>query len=232
MTTTKRAADLAACGRSRGDARDHVRLTVGQQAALARLGCALERPGSLAVLCGPAGSGTTAVLGHLESIAARSCRVARISLRDRQDVAADDATGLVIADDAHEAVGDALGRLVRATRAHAPEARLVLAGRGRLFTLLARDVGIEAQVTLRAILRPFSAAESAALLAATCTATGVPDDALAEVAETIHEIAGGLPAAVVRMAHVALLVRSSSPTRRIAADDIESLHRRVALEAA
>lgn len=212
--------------------RGPVTLTAGQEAALARLGFALERPGSVAVLCGPAGTGTTGVLDRLEACASRSCRVMRTSLRDWHDGAPVHPADLLIADDAHAATADTLGRFVRLVRTRDPATRLVLAGRGRLFTLLSRDVGLESLVTLRAILHPFSPEQTAAVLSTTCAAAGVPPDALAECADTIHEIAGGIPATIVALARVALVIRSSDPARRLVGEDIELLHRRVSLDAA
>lgn len=212
--------------------RGPMRLTVGQEVALARLGCALERPGSVAVLCGPAGTGTTGVLDRLEAFASRSCRVARTSLRDWHDRVPVHPADLLIADDAHVTTAETLGHFVRLVHARDPATRLVLAGRGRLFTLLSRDVGLESLVTLRAILRPFSPAETSAMLATTCVAAGAPDDALADVSETIHEIAGGIPATIVALARIALVIRSSHPGRRLVGEDVELLHRRVSLDAA
>lgn len=207
------------------------RLTAGQQAALARLGCALERPGSLAVVCGPAGTGVTLLLRHLEAATSRSRTVACRAFSAWESIDPARWPDIVIADDAHDAGDGAIGRLITRVRARHPGAGVVLAGRGRVFTLLARDLAVESQVGLRAVLHPFTAAETAALLAGACLPPGVSSDALAPVARTIHEIAGGVPAVALRLAGMAVLVAASrggplEPT------DVEALHRRVSLTAA
>lgn len=206
------------------------RLTDGQQAALARLGCVLERPGSLAVICGPAGTGVTMLLRQLEAAVAGTRSVACRTLIEWESVDPARWPDIVIADDVHEAADGAIGRLLARVRAGHPGAGVVLAGRGRVFTLLARDLAVESQVSLRAVLHPFTAAETAALLAAAAP-VGVPADALDPVALTIHEIAGGVPAAALRLAELALLV-ASSRGGPLEPADVEVIHRRVSLTAA
>lgn len=207
------------------------RLTDGQRAALARLGCVLEQAGSLAVVCGPAGTGVTMLLRHLEAAASRTRSVARRALVDWASLDPARWPDVVIVDDAHDAADGAIGRLLARVRARHSGAAVVLAGRGRVFTLLARDLAVESQVSLRAVLHPFSAAETAALLAAAGTPAGVPPDALEPVARTIHEIAGGVPVAALRLAELALLVAASRGGPLDPAD-IEMLHRRASLTAA
>lgn len=214
-------------------------LTAGQEAALARLGCALEQPGSLAVLAGPAGVGTTTVLRHLEA-AVSNGGVGRLTVewRSWRSQVAGNVAGhpgqpdIVIADDAHAAVDGSIGCIVEQCRAANPDTRVILAGRGRLLTLLGRDRGMEARVMLRAVLHAFSGSETAALLAAACERADVSRDALDDVAGTIHEIAGGIPGAILRLAEAALMMRASLPELSLATADIEALHRRLALNAA
>jgi len=209
-------------------------LTSAQAAALARLATALERPGSLAVCAGPAGTGTSTVLAQLAAAASRSGLT--VDERPGFDIdppaAPPAGADLVILDDAHDAADGALSRIVAEIRRRNAAARIVLAGRGRLFTLLARDPALESRVMLRAILRPFTAGESARLVSAVCGRGNEPPDALAGVAATIHEIAGGLPAGVIRLAEWSLLVLGSRPEQPLVAADIEALHRRLALSAA
>jgi type II secretory pathway predicted ATPase ExeA len=207
------------------------RLTDGQRAALARLGCVLERPGSLAVVCGPAGTGVTMLLRQLEAAVTTTRTVACRTLVEWESVDPARWPDVVIADDVHEAADGAIGRLLARVRAGHSGAGVVLAGRGRVFTLLARDRAVESQVSLRAVLHPFTAAETAALLAAAAAPVGVPAEVLDPVALTIHEIAGGVPAAALRLAEMALLV-ASSRGGPLEPADVEVIHRRVSLTAA
>jgi type II secretory pathway predicted ATPase ExeA len=206
-------------------------LTDGQRAAVARLGCVLERPGSLAVVCGPTGTGVTTLLRHVEAAVSRTRTVACRPLVEWESIDPVRWPDVVIADDVHDAADGAISRLLARVRAGHAGAGVVLAGRGRVFTLLARDQAAESQVSLRAVLHPFTAAETAALLASAAPRAGVSPAALDPVALTIHEIAGGVPAAALRLAEMALLVASSSggPLRPA---DVEALHRRVSLTAA
>lgn len=214
-----------------GIAPETAALTDGQQAALARLGCVLDRPGSLAVVCGPAGTGVTTLLGHLETAASRTRTVERRAFAAWESVDPAGWPDLVIADDVHEAADGAIGRVLARGRSRHPGACVVLGGRGRVFTLLARDLAVESQVSLRAVVHPFSAAETTALLAVACHRSAVPAEALEPVAHTIHEIAGGLPAMALRLAEMALLV-ATSRGGPLEPDDVEALHRRVSLNAA
>jgi hypothetical protein len=142
---------------------------------------------------------------------------------------------VVLADDAHEADASALVRLLDACRARRPEASLVLAGEGRLLSLVSRDPRLVRAVGLRAVLRPFTEDETRTVLEATLFAGGsgcMGADDRAAVARTIHEIAGGIPAAVSRLAEFAALVADARPDGAIEPRDVETIHRRLSLEAA
>lgn len=206
-------------------------LVESREAAAARLAYAVQRPGGLAVLCGPPGTGVSTVLELLATApAGASCQPAVRPLRDWNDDA-DDALlpGVVLADDAHACDGMMIRRLVDRCRRHA--ASLVLAGHGRLLSLIARDANLERAVLLRAVLRPFSLAETRRVLEATLARPDTPplaDDA----ARAIHELAAGIPATVVRLAELAGVIVASRPDGSLSARDIEAIHRRLCLRAA
>lgn len=206
------------------------RLTDAQVAAVAKLACGCGQPGGLSLLCGPRGAGTSTVLRELA--AAITGRTA--DLRTAADWTAGVALpDVVLVDDAHEADAAALARLLRRCRERRPAASLVLAGEGRLFTLVARDALLEQAVRLRVAVPAFTAAESRRLFeAAVAAAAGGPVAVADEAARTAHEIAGGSPAAVIRMAELAGVVAASRPERAVAADDVEAIHARLSTAAA
>jgi len=209
-------------------------LVDSRRAALARLAYAVERPGGVALLCGPSGTGKTTVLDGLAATAGG--RAARKPLAAWLDGPAGQALPeVVLADDAHEADVAALVRLLDGVRTRRPEASLVLAGEGRLLSLVSRDPRLVRAVGLRAVLRPFTELETRAVLDSTLFA-GSPGrmspDARAAVARTIHEIAAGIPAAVTRLAEFATLVADARPDSLLEPNDIETIHRRLSLHAA
>lgn len=208
-------------------------LADSRRAAIAKLAYAVERPGGVAVLCGPPGTGKTAVLDGLA--AAAGPRAERRPLTGWLGGATSDLPEVVLADDAHEADVATLVRILEACRGRRPEASLVLAGEGRLLSLVSRDPRLVRAVGLRAVLRPFTGAETRAALDATLFAGAaghMAPDARDSVARTIHEIAAGIPAAVARLAEFAALVADARPDGAIDPADIESLHRRLSLQAA
>lgn len=207
------------------------RLTEPQVAAVAKLACGCEQAGGVALLCGPGGVGKTAVL---EALAAGLAGGRTADIRPATAwTAADDLPDVVLADDAHEADAAALARLVRRCRERRPAASLVLAGEGRLFTLLARDARLEQAVRLRVAVRPCTAAESRRLMEAAVGANaGVPLVVTDEAARTAHEIAGGAAAAVIRLAELAAVLAASRPERHLRAADVEAVHERLAPAAA
>lgn len=202
-------------------------LTDSRRAALARLAYAVERSGGVALLCGPAGTGKTAVLDHLAAESTR--RAERRPLTAWLDTTAD-LPEIVLADDAHAADVAALLGLLEAVRSRRPEASLVLAGEGRLLSLVSRDPRLVRAAGLRAVLPPFTAEETRRVLDATLFAAGPPrqaSEARDAVARAIHEIAAGIPAAVVRLAEFAALVAEARPDGVIEAADIEAIHLRL-----
>lgn len=206
------------------------RLTELQGAALAKVACGIEAGAGVAVLCGPAGVGKTTVLEHLAS----DPRVApdELPIRDVAAWLADtgDLPPIVLADDAHLASDHDLAQLLARAKSRRPAAAVVLAGQGRLLTLVSRDRRIEQAVRIRAALLPGSLAHTSALVAAIEPAGGPGFDEAALVA--IHEIAGGVPGDVVRLAELAGLVAPELAHGLITADDIEAVHRRLTPQAA
>lgn len=212
-----------------------VSLTLGQQAAVARLAYALEKPTAVAVLCGPAGVGKSLVLGRVAAARPLHGRpLHRVAWRDGLPATlaggSHDAAILLV-DEAHEAVADDLATLVESWRRLAPAGGIVLAGEGRLLTLVAREPRLEQAVMLRATLGPFTLEESTPVVAARLSPTGTPAERAAMV-RTIHELAAGIPARVVGLAELAQTVAAATPSRRLSPDDVEALHRRLSLQAA
>jgi len=210
-------------------------LVDSRRAALAKLAYAVERPGGVALLCGPSGTGKTAVLDGLS--AAVGPRAVRRSLASwaADGVRAADLPEVVLADDAHEADVATILAVLDACRSRRPEASLVLAGEGRLLSLVSRDPRLVRAVGLRAVLRPFAETETRAVLDASLFATDagrMSADDRGAVARTIHEIAAGVPAVVVRLAEFAALVAEARPDGIIAPADIEAIHGRLSLHAA
>ena len=118
-------------------------LTEPQLAALAKVACGIETGAAVALLCGPAGVGKTTVLEQLAS----DPRLAPDDLPIR-DVAAwlstpGDLPAVLLADDAHLASEHDLAQLLARAKSRRPAAAVILAGQGRLLTLVARDRRIE-----------------------------------------------------------------------------------------
>lgn len=212
-----------------------VSLTVAQQAAVARLAYAIESPATVALLCGPRGVGKTLVLEETAAAMARGNRPClRCSARAGVPEVATDpgrADGILLVDDAHLVTAGELAAIVDTWRQRAPTGGLVLAGEGRLLTLVARDECIERTVMLRAVLRPFTLAESRAAVAALVEMAGTQDEHDA-ISRVIHEIAAGIPAQVVRLAELVRTVSASVPMGRLTPGDVETLHRRLSVQAA
>lgn len=211
-----------------------VALSTAQQAAVAKLAYAVETADSLAVLCGAAGTGKSLVLEALaRSPALRGRRVRHDRFPESRGlpVAGANAADVVLVDDAHLAEDGELARCVDAWRAAAPAAAVVLAGQGRLLTLLSRDARLASGVRMRVTVPPFSLAETRLLVAARAGAGGLPGDDQ-HVATTIHDIAGGIPARIVQMADLARVVAESKGGQPLTVDDIETIHRRLAINAA
>ena len=207
------------------------RLMEPQLAAVAKLACGIGRPGSLALLCGPRGVGKTTVLGHLATAVATARSVDLFPAARWLDLPT--LPDVVLADDAHDLDEAAIARLVRRCHDRPQPARLVLAGEGRLLTLVARDSRVEQGVRMRVSLPACTAAESRRLLeTAVATAAGRPVAVAETAARTAHELAGGMPAAVLRLAELAGVLAASRPDAALSADDLEAVHGRLSLAAA
>ncbi|MBM4010062.1 MAG: hypothetical protein FJ286_01590 [Planctomycetes bacterium] len=198
-------------------------LTPAQQAAAAKVACGASRAGTITLLCGPRGVGKSLVL---EAVAAGLARGGRSTAIGRPTAGTDPAgdrsprADVVLVDDAHLAAGPVLADLLDRCRCGSA---VVLAGQGRLLTLVARDSRIEEAVALRAVIRPCTAAESAAIIRRTARSARFDDPATA----TIHEIAAAIPAAIRRLVELADVVAESRAGRQITAADVEAIHRRL-----
>lgn len=209
-------------------------LSTAQQAAVAKLAYALETAGAIAVLCGPAGVGKSLVLDALARCPTLRGRAVHVISPATGRELADGAVGaadVALIDDAHLLAADAISLLVAACRQAGPRGGIVLAGEGRLLTLLARDQGLERLVRLRVALPPFTRDETRLLVATRTGAAALPGDGAA-VTTTIHEIAGGIPARIVQLADVARLVAESKTGHGLTRHDIEAIHERLAINAA
>ncbi len=237
MTTPDRR-ELARCGVRASSAE---RTAGGQQAALARLLHAVGQAGGLAVLCGPGGAGVSTVLGRLAAeVDASGGTVVRLSATEFDRGAAPlpairagaavASVVTILLDDAHRAADGQLGVFVRRVRDELPAASMVLAGQGRLLTLLAREGDLGGRAPLRATVRPWSAAETEAVVTASLEAAGVAYEAL--VPATIHEIAAGIPRGIFQLLETALLVTAVQPARQLQAGDLEQMHESLSLAAA
>ncbi|MFM7207707.1 MAG: hypothetical protein ACKO4T_13680 [Planctomycetaceae bacterium] len=204
--------------------------TPSQQAAIAKVAAAIARAGGVALLCGPQGVGTSTVLSILA--AGERNRGRSVECRDLAGWLtgspwAGDLPDIVLADGAHRAADGDLARLLASCRHRASPACLVLAGEGRLLTLVARDSAVEGAVHLRASLRPLGPDESRMIVGPRLAAAGVDPASAERVAATIHEIGGGIPAAMLRLADLAAVVASSRHDRVIEPGDVEMIHRRL-----
>lgn len=198
-------------------------LTPSQQAAVAKVACGCSHSGGVAVLCGPRGVGKSLVLAAVAAGIARGGRTtSTLGCTESLDAirGGGERPDVVLVDDAHLADGPSLVTLLDRCR---HDSAVVLAGQGRLLTLIARDSRIEEAVTLRAVLHACTAEESAAIIAR--TAAGARFDAAATRA--IHEIAAGIPAAIRRLVQLAGVVAATREGSLVTAVDVESIHRRL-----
>jgi len=229
-----------------------------QQAAAARLLYAVRQQQGVAVLCGPGGTGVSTVLDHvaneLESAGLSTIRVSgrnlvvdqladlrsvrtnqsadrAMSFAGLREGKAGAAAPVLLVDDGHGCEASQLAEFVATIQASLPSAAIVLAGRGRLLTLLAREQELQEQVLLRAVLPPWALPETAAFVRERFAAARVPvsDDALLT---TMHEIAAGIPQAIVRLVETAVLIAKAHPAHLLRRVDVEQMHDRLSLAAA
>ena len=206
---------------------------------MAKLAYACRQPGAVAVLCGPAGVGKTTVLRVIATDGLAQGQTVRLmswsDIRaDRTLAAADDGDAgadVLLVDDAHRAAAGELVEFVERCRRRHDRIAIAIAGEGRLLSLVASDARLEQSVRLRAALPTFTLAESRRLLVPTLAFGAAEADGEA-VIRTIHEIAGGAPAIVVRLAEMVAMLVASDPRRHLTPDDVEAIHRRLSLTAA
>lgn len=211
--------------------RRHVPLTEPQLAALAKVACGIEANAGVALLCGPPGVGKTTVLEHLAADPRFGGHEPAIRDAAAWLARGGDLPPVVLADDAHLASEQDLSRLLAWAHSRRPAAALVLAGQGRLLTLVARDRRLERAVRIQASLLPGTLGDTAALLAAAAERPAGPRfDAPAVI--TIHEIAGGTPGDIIRLADLAEVVAASRTDGRVTTDEVEAVHRRLVPSAA
>ena len=200
-------------------------LTAAQSAALARLRFGLEEPGAIVLLVGAAGVGKSLVLETFgDELAAAGIPHARRGAGGDGRGSADDEghDAILLADDAHAWTADGLaGVAARRTGA------TVLAGRGRLLSLVARDDRVAARVRLRAVVPPFTLDDSSRLVADRLAPAPLPDP---EAVRVMHEIAAAIPGRLVRLLDLVAVVAAAG--RRLTAADVEAIHARLGPDAA
>ena len=213
-----------------------------QQTAVARLLVATRQSGGLAVLSGPGGTGVTTVLRRLATDLEQAGHSVRW-LSGRNLTGADcsawpssltvDAVlpPVVLLDDAHVVAAGVLTACLHQFGELIPTVSVVLAGRGRLLTLLARERDLGERIRLRAVLRAWTVDETEEMVASRLAAAGV-DQYEADVPLLIHAIAAGIPQAISHLLETVLLVAKSQPQHRLRCEDIERMHERLSLAAA
>lgn len=207
-----------------------------QEAAVAKLAYVAEQPGAAAVLCGPPGTGKSLVLeaaARMLESAGHACRI--VSWRSWREAALGDCPDVLLVDAVDDAADGELAAMLDRCWAANPQARIILAGAGRLLTLMVRDARLERRIRLRAVLTPCSRAETQRLVAdrlATGHDQGSGSTTAAAVADTIHEITGGIPADIERLASLAALVAADRSATRLTPEVIERVHGRLAVTAA
>ncbi|MBM4021423.1 MAG: hypothetical protein FJ284_04125 [Planctomycetes bacterium] len=198
-----------------------------QLAALAKLACGVETGDGIAVLCGPPGVGKSLVLRHLVGELEAGGRSVAIHEPAVWLARTAELPAVVAADDAHLTDAADLVRLLGRCRGRRPGAALVLAGEGRLLTLVARDPKLGQAVRIRVSLLPGRLADTHALVADLRHQSG-RQACEAPVVETIHELAAGLPADVVRLIELADVVAAARPDGQLTPADVVAVHRRLA----
>lgn len=212
-------------------------LTAAQDAAVAKLRYVGGEPGAIAVLCGPTGVGKTTVLARVGN-AGTCCRTVRLSssgcrpeIGPEADPGGREASAparatLLLVDDADRVEAAVLRGFLEEERRREPDQGVVLAGTGRLLTMLSGDPAVERAVRLRVVVPVLTLAETARIVLTRWPSAPGEDEA-SGVIRTIHEIAGGVAAAVHRLADVAAMLSAAEPGRPITVEDVEAIHRRL-----
>lgn len=211
------------------------RLLAVQEAAVAKLAYVAEQPGAAGVLCGPPGTGKSLVLeavGRRLESTGLSCRL--VSWQSLRESPLDEWPDVLLVDSVDDAKEGELAAVMSRCWAARPQARIVLAGTGRLLTLASRDPRLERHVGLRAVLTPCSRAETRRLVATILAEGSQTEPAVTAmaVADTIHEITGGIPADIDRLAGLAALVAADRSAATLSPEVIERIHGRLAVTAA
>lgn len=199
-------------------------LTQPQIGALAKIACGLEAGSGIALLCGPSGVGKTTILERLAAELSQD-EEGTIAVRSVDQWLTTDAEfpHVVLADDAHLASQADLSRLAARCRARRPSAPLVLAGQGRLLTLVSRDRKLEQATRLTAAILPGDLSDTAILVENHLAAACLDETTL----PTIHDIAGGVPADIVRLLDLVAVVAQANEGSFVSAAAIETIHRRL-----
>ena len=206
-----------------------------QQAAVARLQYAVTQESSLAILCGPGGSGVSTVLSTFSSYIQHVTHVVQIDLKTLEAVSKiatsikSEAIVFVI-DNCHLASDGMLASVSESIWQQSPQASVVLGGRGRLLTLLARDRGLLDKVLLRSVIHPFSLAETRAVVQSQLSNNGL--FCSEAVTEVIHEVTAGIAGNIFRLIGMTQVVGGEHSGRPIEVADIEQIHERLYAAAA
>lgn len=208
-------------------------LKPAQEAALGRIRFALEEPQGIVLLCGPAGAGTSVVLAAMAAELSANLGATSGTGDTRRVPIWSPATlleatrrdpptaAILLVDDAHLATAEecaAIATLAAPCGERGPGRCLVLAGRGRLLTLVGRDSRIASRVRLRAVVPPFTIDDTRRIV------EGRLGGVEADVVQTCHEITGGIAASLVRLVELAAVTAAG---RKLVPADIETIHRRL-----
>ncbi len=206
-----------------------------QRAAAARLRYAVAQEASLVILCGPGGSGVSTVLSTLSKNLHQVTHVVRLDLSTLttlpQSASHTKSRAIVfIIDNCHLASDGMVGHVAEAIWQQSPSAAVVLGGRGRLLTLLARDRGLLDKVLLRSVLHPFSFPETLAVVQSQLNGSGLIYSG--RVPEVIHELTAGIAKDIFQLIGTVRLVGGGHGDRPIEVADIEQIHERLHAAAA
>jgi energy-coupling factor transporter ATP-binding protein EcfA2 len=212
-----------------------VSLFHSQRAAVARLQYAVAQEASLVILCGPGGSGVSTVLSTLSTNLHQVTHVVRLDLSTLttfpQSASHTKSRAIVfIIDNCHLASDGTVGHVTKAIWQQSPSAAVVLGGRGRLLTLLARDRGLLDKVLLRSVLHPFSFPETLAVVQSELKSSGLIYSG--RVPEVIHEVTAGIAKDIFHLIGIVRLVGGGHGDRPVEVADIEQIHERLHAAAA